>query len=64
MWIICRPVAIHEKPEYWCMYASGDRWNNRISHAKKFDTNLDAHAYAGIALKLDGAYTIMRLPQK
>ena len=31
---------------YWCVYASGDRWNNRPSHAKKFDTVDDARAYA------------------
>lgn len=30
---------------YWCVYMSGNRWNNRPSHAMKFNTENEATAY-------------------
>lgn len=39
-------VKIMRPRQWWCIYASGDRWNNRISHAKKFETQALAEGYA------------------
>lgn len=39
--------------DYWCTYASGDRWNARPSHAKKFNTEEGAENYARLNQLID-----------
>jgi hypothetical protein len=47
-WVIFRESTggSRKAREYWCTYASGDRWNARPSHAKKFETEAAAIGHA------------------
>ena len=46
MWVITRPGSDKSNKLYWCVYASGDRWNSRPSHAKVFSSSNEARTRA------------------
>ncbi len=42
IWVITRVPLDKSSKLYWCVYASGDRWNSRPSHAKVFSSSGEA----------------------